>query len=590
MDNKLDKGFIQDPNSFKNNRPAWVGFSMFKNSKPPKETSPPQGQSLSKITIPPKPPKQQKAPRPPKRPIKALSQKPDLTKNDFIKYGAAAAVIICCCSALVLGLNPFGAGLFAAFVMAGLSPLVLAPIYILPTLLFSFSISSLIGTLSYSLILILFYLIKSKKNLSPLLFLPVTAAAQLAFLPFAPHYSAAPVVLLITLSPLAAYVGYCFFLPLFKNGVRFKLLDTELICGGIVLCIVAMGLNRAAIFHFPTVAVFAAFAILFAALLYGPTGGLVVSICFGIGAAAYTYQISDLAVYAAMGLLAAVFRGAPRLIGASANILGFVLVTFFFGLDMQQAHLFCLALLIGGVSFCIIPKGKLAKLKNILNPDKTQASARFSANLLREEAGRRLFKTGEAFAQMSFFISQEQEKSDFNPYDYLPKIKNKICQGCYKNCNQTTHFDLLTKEELESEYKKIVPLSSQNIGIKSTPLLSALNKDASCTAKSTARISKSTVSTPCLINDQDICSLLLSCFKNPFGAAFQIDDKILSNCIRYADIVALGGEIAKNHRSLAQKNKHEQEAKKIIFDQLDGISQVLKGMAKKINSPLSFNF
>ena len=455
----------------------------------------------------------------------AIKQKKQITKSDIIKYSLASAVILASSGALVLGQNPFSLGIFIAIVIAGLNPLILAPVYIISATAPFFSFSSLIGSSVASIIIIIAKAVQKKQPFSDNFFLLIAPISALAFLALS---TAAPVPLLLffLLIPIITYVGKVFFSPLIKRGVRFKLLDTELICGGIILAILSLSIARVSILYFPILPIIAAFFILMAGKIYGPVGAIAAALCFGIGHAAYDFNIIWLSIYPIMGLLAAIFRPAPRIISALSNIIGYVLIIYFFSIPALHVHLYIIALLAGGLIYVFIPKKHLAALKNILCPDPASSGARYNINLLREDAARSIFRTGEVFNEMSYYMSTGQE-ANFEAVQFVNRVKREVCQECSRKC---------------------------------------------------------------AVIDEDLESLLAVCAKKGSATVVDLPAQIFESCPHAASLLASCGNIAHEHKQLSLRKGHENLAKGIVAEQLNGMGEVLKMMAGKIKMPVSFDF
>jgi len=451
--------------------------------------------------------------------------KHQIKRGDVIKYSLASIAILSSSGALVLGLNPFSIGIFASLVMLSLNPLILAPVYIIAAVAPFFSFSSLIGSVTASALIILSYYIQKKQPFKEEFFLLIAPISALGFLAFSTAYPV-PLLLFFLLIPIITYVAKVFFSPLVKRGVRFKLLDTELICGGIILSIIAMSIARVSILNFPILPIIAAFFILISGKIYGPIGAIAISICFGIGHAAFDFNIAHLAVYPIMGLLAAIFRPAPRIISALSNIIGYTLITYFFSIPAPHSHLYIIALLIGGLIFVFIPIKHINALKNILCPDPSSSGVRYNINLLREDAARSIFRTGEVFNEMSYYMSSGHEM-EFESHKFIGRLKREVCHECKRKCG---------------------------------------------------------------VLDEDLEVLLSLCAKKGMATVVDLPTQIFDTCPHAASLLASCGNIAHEHKQKSNRKSHENLAKGIVAEQLNGMGEVLKMMAAKLKTPISFDF
>jgi len=453
------------------------------------------------------------------------AQRRQINRSDVIKYSLASLAIAASGGALVLGQNPFSLGIFVALVIAGLNPLILAPVYIITATVPFFSFSSLIGSVVCAIVIIIAKAVQKRQPFRDEFFLLLAPVSALGFLALATA-DPVPLLLFFLLIPIITYVGKVFFSPIVKRGVRFKFLDTELICGGIILAILAMSIARVHFWYFPLLPIFAALFILMAGKIYGPIGAIAASLCIGIGHAAYDFNIIWLSIYPIMGLLAAIFRPAPRIISALSTIIGYVIIIYFFSVPAPYAYLYIIALLLGGLVFTFIPNRHLTALKNILSPDPTSSGARYNINLLREDAARSIFRTGEVFNEMSYYMSNGHEM-EFEAAQYINRVKREVCAECNRKCS---------------------------------------------------------------VGEEDLGNLLVNCAKKGTATIGDLPEQIFVSCPHVASLLASCGGIAYEHKQLSLRKGHENLAKGIVAEQLNGMGEVLKMMAGKLKLPVSFDF
>jgi len=448
-----------------------------------------------------------------------------IKKSTAIKYCLFSIVLLVSGGAAVLGYRPFGIGLFMSMCFVGLNPLILAPVFIGSSLLYSFTWQTALGSGVVSLVFAALWLIRRHKKFPQYVYYIAALPALAGYVPMMTA-EIAPLILFVFFAPTFLFVGQAFFYPVLKRGLKFKLLDHELVCGGVILCVLALGLCRAEFFYFPLVAAIAAFVILFAAKIYGVAGAMIAGLCFGIGSSVFDYQIIWMAYYPLMALLAAVFVPTPRPVSVVALLAGYILVTYFFNLDALHAYMWLAALTAGGIAYILIPKRKLAQIKSVLNPDYSPAAARYNINLLREHTARGILRTGEVFEEMSRYVGGG---GTFTPDTALlvERIRGEVCSGCGKKCSVT---------------------------------------------------------------NSDIATLIETSIEKGRATIVDLPASVIESCKFSAGMISATAALANEYHKMREKKNTEKMAKDIVADQLRGVGDVLKAMSASVSPPLSYDF
>ena len=163
-------------------------------------------------------------------------------KRTLCKYIGILFSLCCLCGATFAGLRPCGAGYTAALLYGGMPAVVVLPAYLAFSLLFDFSLSSAVYALSVCVASFAAALLSLRfRKAKRLLFTLFTAAAQTALL--LKHsqigYLLMPVWGILSLGVFVASV--CFLHPVLVKRCKFKFLETELACGGVLLICAALG-------------------------------------------------------------------------------------------------------------------------------------------------------------------------------------------------------------------------------------------------------------------------------------------------------------------------------------------------------------
>lgn len=449
-----------------------------------------------------------------------------INNKQIKKYSLLALLLAATCGARVFGALPFGTGMFMSFCIIGLNPLPFIPVYIGCTLLFAFGWSSAIGCVAVCSAFSVYYIIARKKQPPRFVGVLLAALSQLGFVLPSIGGSILSALLGVFFALAFCYVCVDFFRALLKTRLLKGLLDYQIIFGGIILTVFALGLFAADVYYFPLAAVFGALAILLGGYIYGVSGALAAGMCFGIGGAIFDYVAVWIAYFAVMSLIAACFLPAPRILSAFSLPIGYVAVTYFFGIESPHIYLWLIALTVGGVIYALLPSAGMKRLKNTLNPDFSPAAARYNINLMREKTRASLYRSGEVFEEMSRVMLSSGSKTEEN---CLFRIKNGVCDECKK------------RDE-------------------------------------------------CIVSDGDLEELISASITSGRASISTLPQNILDNCPRVAALISSAADAAESFHAKKLMADSENLAKKVVSEQLKGVGEVLKLMSESVSEPLKYDF
>ena len=331
----------------------------------------------------------------------------------------------------------------------------------------------------------------------------------------------------VFLSLVFAYLAFSFGVPVIRNRLRFKLLDSELIAGGIVLIALSYGLSRIPV-NFPIVIVFFAFGVLISAKVFG-SGAMAVGFCFALGYALGA-GVELVGAFMLMSLTALVFAPAPRILSTLSLITSLVMFTFFFNVVPDYAYLWLIALLVGGGFYMALPHTVVCKAKDFFAPDGRKA-LRGMVNRNRVATGVRLQSISDVFGKMSVIMDGEDVSiSDNHIGEFTEQLVGRVCSLCRR-------YSLCVSEGVIGSVGKVME--------------SAL-----------------------------LCGR---------ASVTELPAPIKSSCTCLAALISTSGELAHGYSERLAQLKNISGAKKMVASQLSGISLVLSSLAKKEAEPLRFD-
>ena len=339
--------------------------------------------------------------------------------------------LCCLCGATFAGLRPCGAGYTAALLYGGMPAVVVLPAYLAFSLLFDFSLSSAVYALSVCVASFAAALLSLRfRKAKRLLFTLFTAAAQTALL--LKHsqigYLLMPVWGILSLGVFVASV--CFLHPVLVKRCKFKFLETELACGGVLLICAALGLSGMRVRGFDLCYLIAAFCIPFTVAVGSLSGGVAVGMCFGAGIALYDMHPAPIAFMAFVALVTSLFAAAPRPLASLSATAAYVLVAYLFAAPPLWQQTVCFA--VGAIAFCFVSPARLRAVRDALFTPATATAARGIIGRSAQETGNRLIGASRIFTDMQLAMQQVPEGEET-----AGDLERNVCARCasYAECS-----------------------------------------------------------------------------------------------------------------------------------------------------------
>ncbi|WP_251546856.1 SpoIIE family protein phosphatase [Pumilibacter intestinalis] len=372
-----------------------------------------------------------------------------MIKRAIIKYIFVILSLAALCGAEFSGLRPCGAGFAAALVYCGIPAVAVLPAFGAFTLAFDFTLASLAYALSVcgGIFVAALFSLRKKKAKKPI-FAAVFALSQFSLVAQSGKlgYLGALAWGLMALGLFAAAV--CFLVPVLVRRMRYKFLETELVCGGILLICASAGLSRMSAGGFDAAYLIAPFFVCFAAGAGSLSGAVAVAMCFGSGIAITSATAAPIAFMAFSALVAAVFAAAPRPLPSLSAAAGYVLASYMFSAPPSWQQTLCFAA--GALAFALVSPDALAKVRDMLFSPATAVAARGVIGRAANETGNDLLSASRIFDDMK--IAMEQVPETVEP----SVLERRVCADCdrYRECAAGSGFkDALAKMERSSAAK-----------------------------------------------------------------------------------------------------------------------------------------
>lgn len=448
------------------------------------------------------------------------------TAQKVITLSICFLIFMCLSKAELYGLKPFGTAFYIATCFMGLGVIYLTPMYLLSMLL-SGGVSYLLMAMVYCAYIIPLYAlfgslkIKQKKML-------IHLCCALSFMPVLIFMSVLEYnVVLVVVSTLCVEVfclaGYTAFMPVIREKLQYKMLETELIALGLVIVFISLGVSSYTVFGVPMVSILLGFCVCISAYNIGVSKAVIVSLLVGTGQAIHLQQIDYIAVFSLSAVVGAMFVSAPKIIMPLGTVLGYTIASFMFYQEYSTVINFIVGLCIGGAVYVVIPKKVLKTIKEYMFVSHERTAVRYLINKNRFDTGIKLGESSNIFRAMGEYIVSPPEEQ----IDYSDSLKNKCCSICesYSTCTSPTHTKAL------NELTEIV-LANSSVGVNEIP------------------------------------------------------KHLFDNCSSLARLMQTSNEISGARAKARAKSESDSSARRIVAESMQGVSKVLRSLSKTCSSPL----
>ncbi|MBR2968075.1 MAG: SpoIIE family protein phosphatase [Clostridia bacterium] len=450
-----------------------------------------------------------------------------MQKKDFVVHIGAAVTFLILSFVEFMDISSLGVGLLAALYALNINVIISATFMVLSALV-DFSWAKLIYNVSAGLVFAILWIVSKRFKLSGRwtvvgAFFSHTYLIVLAILQ---QINIIAAITNVFLSLVFAYLCYSFGVPILKNKLRYKFLDSELIAGGIIMIALSIGLSAIEL-PFPIVAAVFAFSVLLGAKIFG-LSALWIGLCFALGNAICS-GIELVGAFALMSLTALIFIPAPKILSPLSLIMSFVMYVFFFNVMPSQMWMWLVALFVGGLAYICIPAKEIDRAKEFFAPSGRRA-LRAMVNRNRVATGERLQSVSDVFGKMSVIMQSEEEISDKHLYALKENLVGSVCALCkrYESCMEC-----------------------------------GIMVSVGQVMESSLELGRTAVS--------------------------ELPDQIKSSCINIAALISRSAALAEGFLAKKAELKCVNFAKKMVSVQLKGVSDMLASMARKEAELLKFD-
>ncbi len=357
---------------------------------------------------------------------------------------------------------PFAFSMLFALAWANQKVWLLAPSYLIASLLVNFSLQNAICSLVTVFVLVLPYYIHvlCKKSMKKWELFVCALVSQTALICFQALEGVYPYLICLNILTglLFCYVAIGIFEPLLLRGSAFKFSNFEMVCAGILLAAFASGLNNFVFYNFAFLKMFASFIILSFIYISSSKSSLLVASIIAFGTTIASNNPIYFAPLILWSLLAGIFKSKQRIFSIIALILTELVCGYYFRFYYVYGIIEILPVLIGCLIFYAIPSKWYQEVSALFTSSSQKLAVKNLINRNREILHRRLENLSEVFFEMNS-VFKKLIKTEMSPSQVKEMLYNEICSSICKNCPEEKHCHRTFLNDTKKVFEEMITIA-----------------------------------------------------------------------------------------------------------------------------------
>lgn len=340
----------------------------------------------------------------------------------------------------------------------------------------------------------------------------------------------------LVLSIISVLVGVVFLwcaLHIFNlkdRNLKTKFSTDEIICFGVILCVVSMGVASLNVFKIETFKIVGVCLILTLSYVCGTKELLVCSALYGLGVGLYFSNASYVAAFTIMALCAIGFKSSYKVIAC----LSLILVEVVFGLYFACYNTFTIyslvSVVVGELIFLFIPTKMLNNLNDKINGLTENVAVRSIINRSRESLFKRMREVSNVFLEMDTAYKQ-MVQGVLPEADAKRMVSDEVYSKCCKDCPNKAKCFRVNGEQCREVFNDVV-----NIGFEKGKL-----------------------------------------------TLLDVPEYLTTTCIKANLVITTLNALLKSYKHYAIMQNNLDASKILIADQLKGVSGIVNTLAEEVN-------
>lgn len=373
-------------------------------------------------------------------------------KNNKVTYALIFLLMLLFCFAkLADSVRPFGLSLFLGLLFAGFNTAIIAPLYIVCSLIAAPSLNTAVEIAVTTAVVIAAALVqyKLRKKIPPVFFGVLAVLSQVGYLYICivnksdVINTAASIVLGVALSYVCGHAAQSFG----KLNNTVKLMHNEIISFTVMIIISALGVSCIPVAGMSLSRALLSFISLLSVFALGAPAGIAVSIAYGAGIALMSANAGYIGIAGCLALAAIMFYKYNKILAAAGVVLVDLALGLYFNLDNTLLDMVWTAS--GALLFLLLPEKLYAKLDGMVNGERAASVDVDVAKRQRKSLSEKLSKISRAYREIDTIFSAMGGKAEKNialTEAIADAVPRKVCSDC-KNAQ---HCYVAEREETQA--------------------------------------------------------------------------------------------------------------------------------------------
>lgn len=444
---------------------------------------------------------------------------------------------VCNTEVYYTGLMPFGVGIVFALFFLNFNGYLLTIVYFISYSLAGLSVNSVIVSLNVVIVLLLLEYLKNKGKikLRKWLIFVFAIASQLIFVITNLGETKQNLALFVSLILGLMFLYSClsFFEATFNRGLMIKLNLDEKICGCVILIIFIIGMSCTNISIINLGLVFVSLIILGCTFITTDSFSILIAGLMGISFSMLMGTPDYISMFVVMAILAIGFKCSFKYLSIVALVLGYVLFGLFFEIGFSIGEI--LSVVIGGIVFAFIPKGKLFGIADMFGL-KTNIVIKDIINRSKKQIVKRVEELSVVFNEMDN-VYRNMVRGVLSEEKAIELLKGELISNVCDNC---------------------------------------ANKN-DCFRGSNSFL------------DHSIDTLLGIGYEKGKVLLIDLPAHLTSNCIKINQLVNKLNNLISSYKEYTGAISNLDTSRVLIADQLNGVSKLLKSLSTEVDVNINFD-
>ena len=437
--------------------------------------------------------------------------------------------------------SPFGIALLNALVWAKVSnPYMLCLNFFLSNNLAGFSLNCCyVSLIAIAVTLFLVFVFKKlKKDIKVSSLYVATIIPEILFVYFnsSTPKLLATMIIFCVLSLIFLYCCLCFFKGTIIRGFTNRLNLDEQICGGIMIVVLGMGLTSLNIYSFEPIKLVVALCVLISLKVFSKSATIVLAGLFGVGYAIMFTNPTYIASFVLYAIMALAFNSNIKVFSAISVVLTEVVFGFYFRSYSFFEWQSILSVTIAGVIYVCLPKKFFSYINSLLGGYKDKVAIRSIVNRSKEQLCVKAENLAEIFTDMNN-VFRSIVKGKLPEKDAKEMIINECMQKVCSKCSENGKCMRINRDSTMQIFNNLIDVG----------------------------------------------------FERGRITLLDLPQYLSTKCAKVNFLISTLNQLFNSYKNYSNMVGNMDSSKILIADQLGGVSNVLKNLAKEINNNISFD-